>query len=56
MKDAAQLVPEPYDAIALSYNLQGRLSQAVYSQGATVVATVTLTYDGQGRLTGVART
>lgn len=49
VKNAAQLVPEPYDYIALTYSAPGQIATAVYRQGGAggaVVATLTLTYSG----------
>ena len=57
------LVTVPYDAIALTYvpsgNGVGQIQTAVYYTGGlsgTVVATLTLTYDGSNNLVGVVET
>lgn len=57
MRDVAQLVPEQYDHIGLSYT-GANLTQAVFRSGGvggTIVATLTMTYSGS-RLSTVART
>jgi hypothetical protein len=49
VKNLAQLVPEEYDYLALSYNGSGQVSSAVYKQGGAggaTVATLTLVYSG----------
>ena len=53
-----EMVKEPYDYIALSYtstNLTGVVYKLGGSSG-TVVATLTLAYDGSNNLTSVTRT
>lgn len=49
-----QLVPQAFSQIDLTYNLDGTVSTAIYKQGATTVATLTLSYT-LGRLTSVVR-
>ena len=55
----AQLVPEIYDSIDLTYVASGpgvgEIETVSYSNGGTLVATLTLTYDASNRLIGVAR-
>jgi len=55
----AQLVPEIYDSIALTYvaagNGVGEIESLVYSSNGTVVATLTLSYDASNRLINVSR-
>lgn len=53
------LVKVPYDYIALAYNLDNTLHTAMYylgGSGGTLVATLTLGYDGNQNLTSVAQT
>jgi hypothetical protein len=50
-----KLVPEFYDTIELGYT-SGELTVVRYRLGATLVATLTLGYDGDGNLTSVVRT
>ena len=57
------LVTVPYDSIALTYVSSGpavgQLQTALYYMGGlggTLVATLTLTYNGSGQLTGVVKT
>ena len=53
----AQLVPAAFDFVALGYNAQGQISQALYRLGGpsgTLVATLNLTYVG-GALATVTR-
>lgn len=53
------LVPEQYDQIDLTYvtvgNGIGEIETVVYSYLASVVATLTLSYDGSDRLSSVVR-
>lgn len=52
------LVPERYDHITLSYNVGNYLTGVVYrtgGAGGTIVASLTLTYDGSNNLISVAR-
>ena len=55
----AQLVPETYDQIDLTYvaagNGVGEIETATYLSSGTAVATLTLTYDASNRLISVAR-
>ena len=41
-----QLVPEVYDNLALGYDGSDRLSTVQYKQSASVIATITIVYDG----------
>lgn len=50
-----KLVPEHYDSIELEYSA-GEISIVRYRLGVTLVATLTLGYDGAGNLTSVVRT
>ena len=59
----SSLVPEEYDYIALTYvsggNGDGEIETAVYKTGGasgTVVATLTLAYNGDDKLSSVTRT
>lgn len=57
--DQAQLIPDEYDAVVLTYTALNQIATAAYKTGGTggtTVALLTLVYDGQGRLTSVART
>lgn len=61
-KSAASLVSEPYDFQSISYvasgNGVGEIQTVVYKLGGssgTLVATLTLAYDAQNRLTSVTR-
>lgn len=61
-KLAASLVPEAYDHISLTYvaagNGAGEIETVVYRTGGgagTIVATLTLAYDGSNRLLSVTR-
>jgi hypothetical protein len=52
------LVPEAYDRIELTYDVpphQGDVIQAVYKQGATTVATLDITYNGDRNIASVVR-
>ena len=52
------LVPEKYDHITLTYNVGNYLIGVVYrtgGAGGTVVASLSLTYDGANNLISVAR-
>ena len=52
------LVSEQYDHITLTYNVGNYLTGVVYrtgGAGGTVVASLSLTYDGSNNLIGVAR-
>ncbi|HUX77942.1 MAG TPA: hypothetical protein VMY40_15020 [Anaerolineae bacterium] len=53
-RSPGSLVPEQFDSVAFTY-AAGILQTAVYSLGATVVATLTFSYTGAD-LTGVVRT
>jgi hypothetical protein len=59
-KTASALVTVPFDSVATTYvasgNGVGEIETVVYKLGATVVATLTLSYDSQNRLTLVTRT
>lgn len=59
-KTASGLVTVPYDNLSMTYvasgNGVGEIESVIYKQGATVVATLTLSYDSQNRLTSVVRT
>jgi hypothetical protein len=48
------LIPEEYDEVVLSYT-DGELTEVVYKRQGSVKATLTLTYDGSGNLSGVVR-
>jgi hypothetical protein len=54
------LVPEAYDEIVLTYvpsgNGVGEIATAVYKLDAATVATLTLSYNGDDKLSGVVRT
>ena len=54
-----KLVPERYDQIDLSYvaagNGVGEIEIAIYKLDALTVATLTLSYDAQNRITSVIR-
>lgn len=56
-KTAASLVPQAFSSVALTYvasgNGVGQVATAIYSQGASVVRTLTLLYDASNRLSGV---
>lgn len=61
-KTAAALVPEAFDYISLTYvgagNGQGEIASAVYKtggSGGTTVATVTLTYNVNNKISSVTR-
>jgi hypothetical protein len=53
------LVPEQYDAIALTYvpsgNGAGEIQTVTFSKDGSDIATLTLTYDGVNRLSTVTR-
>jgi hypothetical protein len=51
-----KLVPEYYDNIQLVYNANNDITTVQYLLGLTLVATLTLGYDGSGNLTSVVRT
>lgn len=57
--DQAQLVPAQYDDIELIYIAggpgDGQVGTAIYSLSGTTIATLTLQYDAQNRLTKVTR-
>jgi|2_EtaG_2_1085320.scaffolds.fasta_scaffold186749_2 hypothetical protein len=59
VKVAGSLVPEEFDAIALTYvsggDADGEINTVVYSLNGTTIATLTMTYTG-AILTGVAKT
>ncbi len=59
-KTSSSLVSEPFDSQTLTYvasgNGVGEIETVVYKLGVTTVATLTLSYDVQNRLTGVVRT
>lgn len=54
------LVPEEYDAIALTYvaagNGAGEIETVTFSKDGSPIALLTLTYDGVNRLSTVTRT
>lgn len=50
-----QLVPEKFDSIELTYNVNGDIETVVYKQGADTVATLTLEYDGDNNLSKVTK-
>jgi len=53
-----KLVPEQYDHITMFYNVGNYLTGVVYrtgGAGGTIVASLTLTYDGSNNLISVAR-
>lgn len=58
-KLAASLVPEAYDEIEITYvtvgNGVGSINTVVYKLSSTTVATLTLSYDGSDRLSGVVK-
>lgn len=56
----SNLVSEEHDSIELTYvapgsNGEGEIETATYKNGATVVATLTLSYDAQGRIVSITR-
>lgn len=60
--DVANLIPDPYDHLTLTYvaagNGAGEVETVTYRSGGaggTVVATLTLTYDASNRVITVAR-
>jgi len=55
MNLAGGLVPEKYDSITLAYS-GTTLVAVIYKLAAATIATLSLTYDGSGNLTKVART
>lgn len=59
-KTASALVTVPYDNLSMTYvasgNGVGEIETVIYKLGATIVATLTLAYDSQNRLTSVVRT
>lgn len=53
---AGNLVPETFDEVVLTYiGSTDRINTVVYKLSTVVVATLTLTYDGSDRLSGVLR-
>jgi hypothetical protein len=56
---ASSLVPKVYDSIDLTYvgagNGVGKIETVVYKQGGVTVATLTLSYNAQNKLSGVVR-
>jgi hypothetical protein len=58
--DMSNLIPNEFDEIALTYvasgNGAGEIETATYKKNSTTIATLTLTYDSNNRLTNVART
>lgn len=54
------LIPDTYDEIELTYvssgNGVGQIETVVYKSNAVVVGTLTLSYDGSDRLSGVTKT
>jgi hypothetical protein len=59
VKNVAQLIPYQFDYISMTYvGATDNVGTVTYRAGGptgSVVATVTLNYDGSGRLTGVTR-
>lgn len=55
----SNLVPEDFDEITLAYissgNGTGEIGTVMYKKTSVTVAVLSLTYDSQNRLTGVAR-
>lgn len=49
------MVPYTYDSVTLAYT-GSDLTTAVFKQGATTVATLTMTYDGSHNMLTVTRT
>lgn len=49
------LVPEKYNSISLTYDGSGNIATVTYYDGAVQVAMLSLTYDGNNRLTQVVR-
>lgn len=48
-------IPDYDEVLLSSYDVNGNAGSVVYRKGGSAVATLTLTYDGLGRLTSVAK-
>ncbi|MBC8553199.1 MAG: hypothetical protein H8D23_26565 [Candidatus Brocadiales bacterium] len=59
VKIAGSLVPESYDEITLTYvsagNGVGEIETVTYKKDGSTIATLTLSYDGDDKLSGVVR-
>ena len=48
-------IPQNYDEIQMSYDGNDNISEVVYKLNGTTLTTLTLTYNGDNRLTGVSK-